>query len=452
MASLCCIPSRALVAMMVFWGTFVNYMFRSHYSISVLAMMQARKVNETLGDFGPRYNWTYEWEQRTISAMFYGLSTLSLPSGMISEMLGPWHVLMWSSIIMAGSSCLIVPVASFGPFCVFALRFVVGMMLALQYPALQCLIGRWAPPNEKGRFSACLMGNAFGSMLTMPVTSMIIEKFGWNWSFYSLSFVVALFCVGLILFVADYPRDYKWIDEEELQYIEKAQGTQVSREKVTPPYLAMFSSVPFIALIIAQFGNLYGLTMSLTATPQFLKRVLNFNLKGSAFIAALPQLSRLICGFFFGYVNDALLRRGVPKKTCRKGFTLLSHIATGMCLCGFLFIGQSSDMAILLLVAMLGFNGAAAQTTLINPQDLSPNFAGTIHGVMNFFGGWGGFIGPMIIEKLTRDNTMDQWAIVFTIGGLIYIISGIVFMFFGSAALQSWNDKSKTSLPPPVAV
>lgn len=93
--------------------------------------------------------------------------------------------------------------------------------------------------------------------------------------------------------------------------------------QVTPPYVAMFSSVPFIALIIAQFGNLYGLTMSLTATPQFLKRVLNFNLKGSAFIAALPQLSRLVCGFFFGYINDSLLRKGVPKQTCRKGFTIL---------------------------------------------------------------------------------------------------------------------------------
>lgn len=77
------------------------------------------------------------------------------------------------------------------------------------------------------------MGNAFGSMLTMPVSSMIIENFGWDWSFYSLSFVVALFCTGLILFVADYPRDYKWIDKNELQYIEKAQGTQVSREKVS---------------------------------------------------------------------------------------------------------------------------------------------------------------------------------------------------------------------------
>lgn len=47
---------------------------------------------------------------------------------------------------------------------------------------------------------------------------------------------------------------------------------------------------------------------------------------------------------------------------------------------------------------------------------------------------------------------MDQWAIVFTIGGLIYIVSGIVFMCFGSAALQKWNDKTESSLPAPVAV
>ncbi|KAL3273997.1 hypothetical protein HHI36_015415 [Cryptolaemus montrouzieri] len=396
-----CVPSRALVAMMVFWGTFVNYMFRSHYSISLLAMMQARKVNETLGDFGPRYNWTYEWEQRTMSAMFYGLSVLSIPAGMVSELLGPWHVLMWSSVAMAVASCLIVPAAPVGPLWVFLLRFVVGLMLALQYPALQCLIGRWAPPSEKGRFASCLMGNAFGSMLTMPVTSMIIENFGWNWSFYSLSFVVALFCLGLVLFVADYPRDYKWIAQEELQYIEKAQETKSAEKGIS---------------IHRRFAT---------------------NVKVNMWI-------------FFGYINDLLLRRGVSKKWCRKGFTLLSHIATGLSLCCFLGIGQSSDMAIILLVAMLGFNGAAAETTLINPQDLSPNFAGTLHGVMNFFGGWGGFIGPMIIEKLTKDNTMDQWSVVFAIGGIIYIISGIVFMLFGSADLQPWNEKKHE--PKPVAV
>lgn len=43
------IPSRTWVALMLFWGTFVNYMFRSHYQISLLAMMESRN-NESVED------------------------------------------------------------------------------------------------------------------------------------------------------------------------------------------------------------------------------------------------------------------------------------------------------------------------------------------------------------------------------------------------------------------
>lgn len=93
-------------------------------------------------------------------------------------------------------------------------------------------------------------------------------------------------------------------------------------QKSAPPYLKLFLSCPFYALIAGQFGNQYILFLALTIVPQYLKRVLGFNLKTSAAIAALPHVSRLVFGFIFGSVNDFLLQRGVPKKYCRKGFTI----------------------------------------------------------------------------------------------------------------------------------
>lgn len=75
---------------------------------------------------------------------------------------------------------------------------------------------------------------------------------------------------------------------------------------------------------------------------------------------------------------------------------------TGACLCMFLAIGDSSELAICLLVLMMAFNGAAVVTVLMNAQDLAPNWSGTLYGIMNFFGGWGGFVAPILVEKFTR--------------------------------------------------
>ncbi|KAL3273991.1 hypothetical protein HHI36_015409 [Cryptolaemus montrouzieri] len=98
---------------------------------------------------------------------------------------------------------------------------------------------------------------------------------------------------------------------------------------------------------------------------------------------------------------------------------------------------------------MMAFNGAAVATCLINSQDLAPNWSGTLYGIMNFFGGWGGFLGPILVEVLTRDNTIGQWAVVFAIGGLIGIITGVIFILFGSVEVQPWNQHE--TLPPGTA-
>lgn len=81
---------------------------------------------------------------------------------------------------------------------------------------------------------------------------------------------------------------------------------------------------------------------------------------------------------------------------------LSAHMLTGCSLCLFLAIGDSAVAAICLLVMMMAFNGAAVVTVLMNAQDLSPNWSGTLYGIMNFFGSWGGFTAPIIVEKLTR--------------------------------------------------
>ncbi|RZC43007.1 MFS 1 and/or Sugar tr domain containing protein [Asbolus verrucosus] len=308
------------------------------------------KVNEAY--YSPTFKWNEKEQSYIISAYFYGYMTTCLPAGILAENIGPWH--------------------------------------GLGYPAVNVLIARWAPPKEKGKFLGAMMGNTLGSVVAFSLVGFVTrEAASWQWGFYVLVIIMAVYCVTFFFVISDSPENHRWISEDEKNYIIECQEGAVSTTKAVPPYLKIFLSIPFWALVICQFGNLWGLNLILTYAPKFMKETLGFNIKKSGFLAALP-------------------------------------------------VGVIS-----LLVLNQAFNGAVVVGHLINPQDLAPNFAGTVYGIMNFLAGTTGFIIPPITAVLTDYYKKELKAsqCIFSLGGIMFGASGIVFIAFGTAELQSWNKK-----------
>lgn len=113
----------------------------------------------------------------------------------------------------------------------------------------------------------------------------------------------------------------------------------------------------------------------------------------------------------------------------------------GLFLVGIGFIGFKPYVCVTIITLSLGFNGASTLTNLQNSQDLAPNFAGTLYGIMNFIGTTSGFISPIVVAYFTADeNTIEQWTKVFFIGAAAYIGPAIIFAIFGSGKVQKWNE------------
>lgn len=74
------------------------------------------------------------------------------------------------------------------------------------------------------------------------------------------------------------------------------------------------------------------------------------------------------------------------------------------CLIVMTYAGCDATIAMVMLIFALAFNGAACQTNLQNHQDLAPNYAGSLYGIMNTFGSFPGFIIPPIIGALTNER------------------------------------------------
>ena len=121
-----------------------------------------------------------------------------------------------------------------------------------------------------------------------------------------------------------------------------------------------------------------------------------------------------------------------------------------------------------LLVLNQGFNGAVVVGHLISPQDLAPNFSGTVYGMMNLVGMTTGILVPSITGALNTHYVISfsiwfrfivwlrflqifmLWlfqemglmaaTIIYTIGGGVLTASGVAFFLFASADTQPWNE------------
>ena len=71
------------------------------------------------------------------------------------------------------------------------------------------------------------------------------------------------------------------------------------------------------------------------------------------------------------------------------------------------FVGYDPYVCVAIITASLGFNGAATMTNLQNSQDLAPNYAGSLYGIINFVGTTSGFISPMIVAHFTAEKVKN---------------------------------------------
>lgn len=168
-----------------------------------------------------------------------------------------------------------------------------------------------------------LLGGIFGTVLTWPLTGLIIEKFGWRFAFY----VPAVFALVMSMFwlylVSDSPANHPRITKGEKDLIEKSLGSAVSTGKKSswPPMGQMLLSPRFYALLVLHFGSTWGLFFLITAAPKFMSEVLMFKLTEAGILSSLPYLARLIFGFVFGSIGDRLRHKNLLSvTTIRKMF------------------------------------------------------------------------------------------------------------------------------------
>lgn len=168
-----------------------------------------------------------------------------------------------------------------------------------------------------------MLGGTFGTVITWPLAGILVEAVGWVYAFYIPSIISAFATICWFYLVADTPSKHPRIMATEKEFIEKTLIGVGDNKKSFPPIRGLLASIPFWALLILHYGNLWGLYFLITAAPKYMNSVLGFNLASAGFLSALPYLARMIAGFIFGSIGDYIRMKNIMSVTAvRKSFTM----------------------------------------------------------------------------------------------------------------------------------
>lgn len=90
------------------------------------------------------------------------------------------------------------------------------------------------------------------------------------------------------------------------------------------------------------------------------------------------------------------------------------------------YFGKDPYVCVAIMTISLGFNGAATASNLQNSQDLAPNYAGTLYGIINCVGTTPGIFSPIIVAAFTKENVRILiyclfWYTVYIVDFFIYL-------------------------------
>ncbi|PBC30508.1 Putative inorganic phosphate cotransporter [Apis cerana cerana] len=212
---------------------------------------------------GP-FKWTSTQQSFVISSYFIGYLIGMFPCGYFADRSQSTISCSFNTktvllICVLGNAILtlIVPLVAPTLWIFYIVRFVMGVVSAPNLPIVAILVGKWIVYEEKSLwFGIIYSGISIGTVISILTSGMILHAFGWKQIFYIHGFLPLIWCLVFYMFFGDNPETQVYISKEEREYITSSYGHRgLQSVNMKVPWKAIFTSVPFIALI---FTNLFG--------------------------------------------------------------------------------------------------------------------------------------------------------------------------------------------------
>ena len=363
------------------------------------------------------------------SVFTLGYAIFQAPTGRLADRFGPRRILALATIwwaVLLGLTALAPAGIAASLVILLALRFGLGMGIASIYPSANRVVAGWIPSAERGRATGWIFaGVGVGAGVAPPLITYLLVHGGWRWSMWVCAAIGLT--GGLVWYVLarDRPEQHPWMTPQEAEHI-RIGLPRVPAGPSAPkavPWKTILCSKEVLLVSLSYFAFSYTANIFFTWFFPYLKTVRHLDLKSSAFFGMLPFLAMAICSPLGGWVSD-LLTKHYGRRVGRCG------VAVACVGCSALFVAlgtlvPEARLASIVLAAGAGALYLAQSCYWSVTADIAGPSAGTVSGVMNMLGQFGGVVAPSLTPLMAAHF---GWPAAFLVAAGLGVMGSLVWL------------------------
>ena len=372
------------------------------------------------------------------SAFVWAYALFQVPGGWLSDRFGARGVL--TGVVAYWSIMTAATAAAFSGASFIAVRFLFGVGEAGAFPGATRAMQLWYPRRERGLVQGVThSASRLGAAIAPPIVVLIMSQFGWRPVFYVCGAVGLLWSLWWALSYRNLPEEHGSVNKAELELI---RGRSPNGE-INPPPMDKQTNVPWGTLIgsgnmwaimFAYFTYVYCLWIFLSWLPSYLIEVRHFTLIKVGIFASLPLLAGVVGDTVGGLATDWLLKVSGSAKIGRRVVAITGLLGCAMCIVP-AALTEDAYIAVYGLTASMFFLEFTIGPSWAVPMDTGGKYSGTVSGMMNMAGNFGGALSPIVFGYLAEGG---NWQAPFIVAAALLVI--------GSAVWAFWLDPDKQIL------
>jgi D-galactonate transporter len=338
---------------------------------------------------------------------FFGYVILEIPGSVIVER---WSARKWIARIMISWGILAVLMAFVKTAMQFyTVRFLLGAAEAGFFPGLIVYLSHWFRYQDRAKAVAWFMAAIpVSNLLGSPISGVLLgvhwlDQPGWRWLFIVEGVPAIILGFITIWYLTDWPREAKWLPEDEKQWIIHELETEKQQRKAVHQ-ISMWQALKHrdvLLLVGAYFFAVVGFYGLYIWMPTVIKQASGWSDLKVTIVSMVPHLAGLVAMLAAGASSD----RTGERRWHAAGLMMVGAI-------GYVLVILAGANPLLVVAAWCfvaaSINGFMPGFWPIPTSFLTESAAAAAIGLINSFGNLGGFVGPYILGYVrTTTNSFN---------------------------------------------
>ncbi|KAK9069977.1 hypothetical protein SSX86_010375 [Deinandra increscens subsp. villosa] len=379
-----------------------------------------------------KHGWSSSFLGIVQSSFLWGYIFSSVIGGALVDKYGGKKVIAWGVFLWSLATLLTPWAANHSTMSLLAVRAFFGLAEGVAMPAMNIILSRWFPCNERATAVGLSMGGFhLGNVVGLVLTPMVMSSsIGISGPFFLFSSLGLLWLTSWTLRVANDPQDSCSISSSELSLIQEGKSNVPPPKKgELPPLRLLLSKMPTWAIIFANITNNWGYFVLLSWMPVYFKTVFNVNLKQAAWFSAVPWGTMAFSGYVAGAASDYLIKAGYSLTFARKAMQSIGFIGPGVALLC-LNYAKSPVVASVFITVALSLSAFSQAGFLLNMQDIAPQYAGFLHGISNSAGTLAAIVSTIGTGYFVQ--WLGSFQAFLTVTACLYFLTAIFWNIFAT--------------------